>query len=165
MPQSSLRRLSNSSKCGYQVQNVYRWYNSQSGDVLEYDHFYTLASSGELAPSIGYTYEQIGFQTLVSQQDDAVPLYRLYKQAGGHFYTTSTAEKNSVIQNLGFALEGNIGFIFSSQVDGTVALHRYYHASLAKHFYTLHPENESLGGWTDEGVIGYAFDSNGSADC
>jgi hypothetical protein len=165
MPKRSIRKLDSSYQCGYQVQDVYRWYNSQSGNSLQYDHFYCLASSGESAPQLGYTYEEVGFETLVNQQEDAVPLYRLYSATGGHFYTTSAKEKNSVIQNLGFTLEGNIGYIFSSQVTGSLPLSRYYHSKFNKHFYTIHPENESLSGWTSEGVIGYAFDPNGSADC
>ena len=70
-----------------------------------------------------------------------------------------------MVQNLGFTLEGTIGYVLSSQVTGSVPLYRYYNNGLGKHFYTIHPENESLGGWTAEGVIGYAFDPNGSDDC
>ena len=145
--------------CGYQVQPVYRWYLGANSD-----HFYCLDSKGEAAPQLGYTSEEVGFDTLVNQVDDAVPLYRLYSATGGHFYTTSTKEKNSVVQNFGFTLEGVIGYVLSSQVTGSVPLYRYFNNQLGKHFYTIHPENGSLSGWTAEGVIGYAFDPNG-ADC
>jgi hypothetical protein len=159
-PRSCFRRLADTYQCGYQVQNVYRWYLSKNSD-----HFYCLAKAGELAPQMGYANEGVGFQTLVNQQEDAVPLYRLVDANGGHFYTTSTKEKNSVMTNLGFTLEGNIGYVFSTEVTGSVPLYRYYNSGVNMHFYTIHPENESLSGWTAEGVIGYAFDPNGSDDC
>lgn len=150
---SSSRSLSDQYECGYAVNPIYRWYNSNKGD-----HLYCCGSEGS---SSGYTYQEIGFQTLKYRQTNSVMLYRLYKAAGGYFYTSNYQEVEKAVAKFGWVLQGNIGYVFTFQVTGSFALHRYYNSEINRHFYTIHPEHENLSGrWTHEGVIGYAFDSN-----
>ena len=140
----------------YEVQPVYRWYLGSNGD-----HFYCLDPKGELAPSIGYNNEGIGFYTLKSQEPGTVPFYRLFSNEGGHLYTTDPSEQNKLVEN-SWSDEGNIGYVFTAQVPGSVAIHRYYPANFGKNFYTVNPAVETLKEWDHKGVIGYAFNQASS---
>jgi hypothetical protein len=98
----------------------------------------------------------------------AVPLYRLYKSTPetDHVYTTSSSEV-SALEARGYAFERVEGYLFTSQVTGSSPLYRLRKGNNvagqdAEHRYTLSTSaRQSLltAGWTDEGVIGYAFSS------
>ena len=152
---SLLRGLSDQTQCGYAVNYVYRWYNSNTGD---YQYCFDSQNSG----SSGYTYQEMGFETLKYQQDSTVPFYELYNSNEGYFYTTNSQEVEKA-QRLGWQLQGNIGFVFTIEVTGSFAIHQYYSSQYNSHFYTINPESENLNGWTDQGVIGYTFDT--SSNC
>ena len=123
-------------------QQVYRWYN----DVY-YDHFLTLNSTGELAPSLGYSDEGPKFITLkakVSSQD--LELFRLFK-GHQHFYTTSPKEKAQLVAK-GYTLEGNIGYCYSTKKPGTVPLLRYFTSDpVNQYLWTSNPKAGNLDGW------------------
>jgi isocitrate lyase len=154
----SLADQSNQNECcGYSVNPVYRWYNSNNGEYM-----YCFDNSGNQG---GFTFQEIVFQTLQVRETDSVFLFQLYNSEGGYFYTTNSQEVQKA-ERLGWVFQGNIGYVFTFQVTGTFGLHQFYNSELGQHFYTIHPENENLSnGWTDQGVIGYAFDPNGSTDC
>ena len=68
-----------------------------------------------------------------------VPLYRLLKTGtGNHFYTTSATERDHAVNHLGFKYEGIAGYVFSTQVTGSVPLYRLVLATstVLDHFYT-----------------------------
>jgi hypothetical protein len=68
-----------------------------------------------------------------------VPLYRLLKTGtGNHFYTTSATERDNAVNHLGFKYEGIAGYVFSTQVTGSVPLYRLVLATstVLDHFYT-----------------------------
>jgi hypothetical protein len=84
---------------------LYRLYSPRTGD-----HFYTTNQdeADKAASSFGYNYEGIACYVLHNRRNVsfALPLYRLYNShSGDHFYTTSTAERDSAAQG-GYTKEG-----------------------------------------------------------
>ena len=137
---------------GQQVDPVYRWWNARIGD-----HFFTTDPTGELAPASGYVREGVGFKVLKCQLAGTVPLYRLWSgQATDHFYTSNFNEAANASQNLKYAFEGILGFLYKNYKINTKPVHRYWNPSNTDHFYTINIAAESLGGYNYEGVVGYA---------
>ena len=66
-------------------------------------------------------------------------LFRLYHPiSGDHFYTTSLAERDNAIANLGYTSEGIACYVFDTPVGGaTGELFRLYHPISGDHFYTI----------------------------
>ncbi|MGV2978581.1 M10 family metallopeptidase C-terminal domain-containing protein, partial [Roseibium alexandrii] len=99
----------------------------------------------------------------------AYQVYRFYNtETGSHFFTTSLAERNSVIENLdGLSYEGNAFDSNVTDVNGT-AVFRFYNTSNGVHFYTVSADEaasirQNLSNFQDEGIAYYASadDSNG----
>jgi hypothetical protein len=105
--------------CGFKLEfsNYYYLYSAtQTGLVPFYrcyltngKHFYTKSSNCEGAGTqesmLGYVANQADF--------GAVPLYRLYKaQTGDHFYTTSSAERDSAVASSGYKYESIAGYVW-----------------------------------------------------
>jgi pyruvate/2-oxoacid:ferredoxin oxidoreductase beta subunit len=44
----------------------------------------------------------------------AIALFRLYRRAGGHFYTTSAAERDSAVASGAYVSEGIAGYVWTS---------------------------------------------------
>ena len=89
-----------------------------------------------------------------------VPLYRLVsRKTGEHFYTANPAEKDNAIKSDGFALEGIVGYIWSSQQPGTEPLYRLVGGPHNDHFYTTNPTEKDRAisqlHYRSEGVTGY----------
>lgn len=88
-------------------------------------------------------------------------VYRFYNsQTASHFFTTSVAERNSVIENLaGFSYEGNAFDSNASAGNGT-AVYRFLNTANNVHFYTANAgEAEGLrqnASFRDEGISYYA---------
>jgi len=103
-----------------------------------------------------------------AQPAGSVPLYRMYKftPETDHLYTTSASEV-SALESRGYGFDRVEGYLFTSQVAGSTALYRLRKGNNiagqdAEHRYTLSTSaRQSLlsAGWTDEGIIGYAFSS------
>jgi len=98
------------------------------------------------------------------------PLYRYWKDtAGDHFYTTNPSEIGTVIQGQvgkdDFVSEGIACLLFTSQVQGSTPLYRYWKVSGSDHFYTTNageigtatPGHTGNHGYVSEGVAGYCF--------
>jgi hypothetical protein len=77
--------------------------------------------------------------------------------ANDHFYTLNSTELNA--SSGGYNFEGGAGYLYTSQVSGTVPLYRYYHSSGRDHFYTANYAELGGGGagYTYEGIAGYLF--------
>ncbi|WP_371813798.1 hypothetical protein [Diaphorobacter sp. HDW4A] len=77
---------------------VYRYYNATTGT-----HFYTgldseFASLGTTTPSAAWTYEGVAWYSPVAGTTGTSPVYRFYnKTSGGHYYTISSTERDSII--------------------------------------------------------------------
>jgi hypothetical protein len=128
---------------------VYRWLDQSNGD-----HFYTLDPSGELAPSIGYLFENMPFSVFDQNTPGTVAFNRWLCPSGHHFYTTDpTGEKASGVCQP----EGALGFIATSQIPGTVPLFRWYNAGADDHFYTTDDRGELAPstGYVFEMIAGY----------
>lgn len=66
----------------------------------------------------------LSFQSIcVAQESKLVPLYRLFN-GFGHFYTTNVAERDSAIKNASYRDEGIAGYVYGTQVSGTIPLYR-----------------------------------------
>jgi hypothetical protein len=87
---------------------LYRFYNRKNGShfytasVTERDYVYSRLSAT-------YQYDGPAYNVSATSSLGAVPVYRFYNtKNGSHFYTASSAEKNSVIRNLGavYTFEG-----------------------------------------------------------
>jgi hypothetical protein len=60
-----------------------------------------------------------------------------YSDTGAHFYTISEAERDSIIANLtSFNYEGPAYTAYVSEVDDSIALHRFFNIDTGTHFYT-----------------------------
>ncbi|KAF8870182.1 hypothetical protein BD779DRAFT_612568 [Infundibulicybe gibba] len=86
----------------------------------------------------------------------AVPFLRAYNPTlTDHFYTTSAPELDNAVKNLGYANEGSVGRIWTTQQPGTVPLYRLYSDSGTDHFYTTSaPERDNA-----VANLGYKFES------
>jgi len=107
--------------CGYtlEVQNFYYLYKAQTGSLVAFyrcllangKHFYTKSSNCE--GSAGSKVEGVIGYIASGTTCGSVALYRTAKN-GEHFYTTSLAEKNNAVQNLGYADEGIAGYVWTA---------------------------------------------------
>jgi len=103
-----------------------------------------------------------------AQPSGTLPLYSMYKWTPetDFIYTTSVSEFNSK-KALGYVFGRVEGYIFSSQVSGSVPLYRLSIGvntpnADAEHRYVVSASaKQSLlnAGWTDEGIAGYVFSS------
>jgi hypothetical protein len=65
-----------------------------------------------------------------------VPLYESYNsKIGDHFYTDSATEKNNVAY-YGYQYQGIQGYVYPTQVSGSVPLYELYSSTVTDHFYT-----------------------------
>ena len=132
---------------------LYRWFSAETGD-----HFYTTDPSGELAPSMGYTYEGITGYIATSEQQGTSALYRWYNAGNGdHFYTTDVSGELAPTSR--YTYEGITGYIATSEQQGTIALYRWYDIQNGDHFYTTDPSGElaPTSGYAYEGITGYIW--------
>ncbi len=87
------------------------------------------------------------------------PLYRLYKSNSGstirdHFYTTSKAEADNAVANLGYSSEGIECYIANANFNGALPLYRLYKSSSTSHYYTTSDSEKTARVAND----GYAFE-------
>lgn len=100
--------------------------------------------------------------------NSAFQAYRFYNaQTGSHFFTTSIAERNSVIEKLdGLSYEGNAFDSNVTEANGT-AVFRFLNTTNGVHFYTAAADEAASlrlnAGFRDEGISYYASNdaSNG----
>ncbi len=94
-------------------------------------------------------------------------LARFYRTWSGiqHFYTASKGEDAEMIRDYSWIDEGITGYIYTSQVPGTVPLYRIWNSTAGYHLYTNSSEEKDAfvtGGLTNEGITGYIYDSEGA---
>lgn len=102
-------------------------------------------SAGAGAGSDVYGRFDVAYKTALSQwlgqQSGGVrpPIYRFYNTAtGAHFFTSSVAERDSVIANLkSFKYEGIAFYAYSLRVTDSSPVFRFYNPKTAAHFFTI----------------------------
>jgi len=122
---------------------VYRfWSNSLNG------HFYT-TSAAERDKLINrysnvWIYEGPVYYAFVWGQEPAgtIPVYRFWSDMlGGHFYTTSAAERDKLIREYAttWAYEGPVFSVYAEgqQPAGTLPVFRFWSNTYGHHFYTI----------------------------
>ncbi|MBV5327356.1 MAG: hypothetical protein JZU65_06915 [Chlorobium sp.] len=86
---------------------------------------------------VSTTSKNFTIQAEVVASPTLTPLYRLYKSSiKDHFYTTSTAERDTAMNSMGFTYERSEGFISTTNFIGAIPLYRLYHTTNDVHFYT-----------------------------
>ncbi|KDQ09467.1 hypothetical protein BOTBODRAFT_37042 [Botryobasidium botryosum FD-172 SS1] len=97
---------------------------------------------------------------MTSAKHGAIPLYRMWN-GNDHFYTADLREVESVSVNIpSYKLEPHPGYVFPTQIEGTIPLHRLYYPWGGDHFYTCDDVEKArcvAGGWHNEGHVGFVF--------
>ncbi|MBO9423063.1 hypothetical protein J7481_26415 [Labrenzia sp. R4_2] len=95
--------------------------------------------------------------------NSAYEIYRFFNEVtGAHFFTTSVAERNSIIENLpDLSFEGNSFDSNATQSNGGSAVFRFFNTLNSTHFYTADANEaqsirDSLSHFRDEGISYYA---------
>jgi hypothetical protein len=106
-----------------------------------------------------------GFDAIDSKtRADATLLFRLLGGNGDHFYTTSAAERDNAIVNLGYVLEGVACEVFPAPQAGTTPLFRLLGGN-GDHFYTTSAAERDNAvanlGYVSEGVACEVFPAGG----
>lgn len=103
-----------------------------------------------------------------SSPDGSVEVYRFWSpRYSTHFYTASLAERDSIIASFArstWTYEGVAYRAFTTQVDGTIPLYRFWSPRLNGHFFTasIDERNATIANfpastWTYEGVAYYVY--------
>ena len=138
----------------------YRVYNSSNGhhhwmtSEAEYNHLLNVGWTGE-----GYDHKVL-LEAATVDNIEAKAYYRLFNSNSGEHHWTMSFNEYSHLGNIGWVQEGIDGYIFDSNVSGTIALYRLYNPNSGFHHYsTSEFEYNTLGdaGWVQEGVSGYVF--------
>lgn len=88
--------------------------------------------------------------TVIASLTAPTAFFRYYNPAGSdHYYTINRSELGG---GNGYSYEGVEGYVYRTQVAGTVPLHRYYNTAIRDHFYTIDRNDEGVA------VYGFAYD-------
>ncbi|KAJ7922445.1 hypothetical protein B0H13DRAFT_2317487 [Mycena leptocephala] len=80
-----------------------------------------------------------------------------------NFYTTSATARDLALES-GYINASNAiaGYIYPSQICGSVPFYGLYSTAATEHFYTINEPDYNAklasGAWTDEGIAGYVLD-------
>ena len=88
------------------------------------------------------------------------PLFRLLNPGNGdHFYTTSEAEKRTIVGNGSHLDEGVAGYVFAENAPGRKPLLRAYNPQTGQHLLTGNPNeyNTLPAPWLKEGISAYVL--------
>jgi hypothetical protein len=124
---------------------VYRFFNNKLGT-----HLYT-TSLDELGtmldnflstvPNNEWNYEGYKFYVYSDNSTNAasVPVYRFFNtKEGGHLYTISDAEKNTISSTLPkYNYEGIKFYVMPDATDGFVPVYRFFNTKTGTHLYTI----------------------------
>ncbi len=127
------------------TQDNHRFNNPATGA-----HFIT--SSYNEGISANYKYEGVAFKSfdVSSVAPNLMIIYRCYQRTSARHFVSSNPSCE------GFTQEGSLGKIYSTQVLGSSALHRFYNPSTFDYLITVsYLEGSVAFGYVYEGIIGY----------
>ena len=148
-----------------------QWYTNEPNELTTNDC--TIISNGELK-WVDYSCTS-GVESFICNTEPAdevcsttlLPWYRYWRSSvTNHFYTTDRdVIGTTVVGETGsynYEFEGIEGYLFETQIDGTVPYYRFYYSSGGSHDHAYSTSSSiGLSGYTYEGVRGYiASDSN-----
>lgn len=148
----------------YQIEGTYTdmaWGTDYMNGILAFSRL--LGPAGSPQPAAAVPVVASGASKPTSVTAVKKPLYQLWNASlSDHFYTTSEAEKNQYIATKKYEDQGVVGYVYDSQVTGSVPLYRLYSVSATDHFYTNNETQRAqakAGGsrYVDEGVTGYVL--------
>ena len=122
-------------------------------------HLYNDESNGGSSPP---------YYILASELGGAVGMHRLFNpNAGRHFYTTNTAEKDFLV-SIGWNYEGIEAYMFSSEEVGSQEVFKLYNPNSGVHLYTINSAEKdfilaNFTGWEQHSSLGYAYPTAGSS--
>lgn len=94
-----------------------------------------------------------GFLPITFPSISAVPLYRYHNLfSGDYVYTTN---RNANLDE--WIFEGNEGFVYTTEQNGTVPLYEFYNQEISQHFYTTNKTAEGSNDLKLQGVVGYVY--------
>lgn len=129
--------------------------NTNLVKTFNFKYFGLLILGVMIMPSLAnaqsaYEQPQLGKQT---------GLYRLYNQeTKNHLFTVDYVEAFALKDSGAYVLEGTVGNVFTSQVSGSIPLHRLYNIRLNKHAFVIGTNGLSAlkkSGYKEEAVIAY----------
>jgi Repeat of unknown function (DUF5648) len=121
----------------YTPASVWRFYNFRTGT-----HFYTAdpAEMAHVRDAMASTYhlDGVGYTLNTTAVSNYRPLYRFYnKRTGTHFYTADEAEKNNVVNTLGWLYQyDGPAYNVSAYPWFGLPVYRFYNRRTGTHFYT-----------------------------
>jgi subtilisin family serine protease len=134
-------------------QELYRYYNSSTGDHFYTSNWYELGGGGG-----NWTYEGLTGFVVAGPVAGTAPFYRYYnKRTGDHFYTPSWSELGGGGGD--WVYEGVTGYVPTASAWDTYPLYRYYNTGNGDHFYTTNWNDLGGGGgnWVYEGLRNYIY--------
>lgn len=146
----------------YRAYNAAAQYHFLTSNWLE---FLATLSRGLSDESTG----QSGFALGTRKLDTNTELFRLRNPSTGRHYYTQNAEERNVLINIGWTYEKVEGFIFTTQVPGTVPVYRLYNRLSGTHLFTEASSvrdailNSFPGAWSEHSLLGYAYPISGGA--
>jgi hypothetical protein len=118
---------------------IYRLVNGQ-------DHL--MSVNPREGTNIGYVFEQQSFNLF--NADNRFPLAPVYRcrNFGDHFMSTSANCE-------GVQGEGQMGYLLTTQLAGTIPVYRFYKVATGYHLITIYEQEGLANGFQREGILGY----------
>lgn len=108
---------------------------------------------------LSLVFAPVAMATHPTYEPTRLPFIRMYNpKINDHFYTSSQAEANAAQSGHGYRIEGTLGYVEKTQLNGTKAIIRMWNPRALKHFYTTDLGEASAAqstGFLLEGIVGY----------
>ncbi|MBF0100869.1 MAG: hypothetical protein HQK77_08185 [Desulfobacterales bacterium] len=133
------------------------------------NHFFFSADESDKeymsADANNWAYDGETFHVFITEIQNTMPVYRLRNDSfGGHYFTISEAEKDSLIngeQSIKWAFERVAWYAYPTPQEGTIALHKFRATINNAFFYTVDETEkakfETSGSWVYEGIAFYVL--------